>query len=150
MTPPPDPSGDAAADAAAASIPDPQPGRAPLGRAWLALAVLALATVVGLGAWATACGSDEPEPRTIEIVVPAGTGERLAAGEKVVVMPARLEFTVGDQIRIRNEDSVEQSVGPYVVQAGEELLLRYGKEGTYEGYCPLTEGERYEIVVTAA
>ena len=23
-------------------------------------------------------------------------------------------------------------------------------EGTYEGYCPLTEGERYEIVVKAA
>ena len=82
--------------------------------------------------------------------MPAGTSERLAAGEKVVVMPPRLEFTVGDQIRIRNEDSVEQSVGPYLVQAGQELLLKYGKEGTYEGYCPLTEGERYEIVVKAA
>ena len=76
--------------------------------------------------------------------------EAVSAGEKVVVMPPRLEFTVGDQIRIRNEDSVEQSVGPYLVQAGQELLLKYGKEGTYEGYCPLTEGERYEIVVKAA
>ncbi len=114
---------------------------------WL---VLTLLLAVGLGSGLTACGDDGPEPRTIEIVVPAGTSERLAAGEKVVVMPPRLEFTVGDQIRIRNEDSVEQSVGPYLVQAGQELLLKYGKEGTYEGYCPLTEGERYEIVVKAA
>ncbi len=113
---------------------------------WL---VLTLLLAVGLGSGLTACGGG-PEPRTIEIVVPAGTSERLAAGEKVVVMPPRLEFTVGDQIRIRNEDSVEQSVGPYLVQAGQELLLKYGKEGTYEGYCPLTEGERYEIVVKAA
>lgn len=127
--------------------PLPEPGsRRRRSRTW---SVLVLLLAVGLVPGLTACGGGS-EPRTIEIVVPAGTAERMAAGEKVVVMPPRLEFTVGDQIRIRNEDSVEQSVGPYVVQAGQELLLRYGKEGTYEGYCPLTEGERYEIVVKAA
>lgn len=104
---------------------------------------------VALGSVLTSCG-DEPEPRTIEFVIPAGTAERMAAGETVVVMPSRLEFKVGEKIRIRNEDSVKQSVGPYVVAAESEMLLQYGKEGTYEGYCPLSEGESYEIVVTAS
>jgi hypothetical protein len=39
-------------------------------------------------------------------------------------------------------------VGPYFVEAGGEIRLIYGKAGTYEGYCPLSEGQRYEIVVT--
>ena len=105
----------------------------------------------GIGAtWilATDDSGDARPAQTIEIVVPAGTQERLAAGEKVVVMPARLEFRVGDRISIRNDDLVAQSVGPYVVDPGEEMVLQYGAPGVYEGYCPLSEGERYEIVVT--
>jgi hypothetical protein len=109
------------------------------------LLVLSTAAIV----WAVAAGGEKPrDPETIEIIVPAGTQDRLAAGEKVVVMPARLEFRVGDRIFIRNEDDVAQSVGPYLVEAGEEMLLQYGAPGVYEGYCPLSEGERYEIVVT--
>lgn len=63
-------------------------------------------------------------------------------------MPSVLQFEVGDTIRIRNEDVVDQSVGPYWVPAGEEFELTYGAPGRYEGVCPLSEGERYEIIVT--
>ena len=109
-------------------------------RRWLVAAVIV--TVVA------AVGVVVPrEPQTIEIVVPKGTNDRLKAREKVAVMPSKLEFTVGDYIRIRNEDVVRHSVGPYLVDAGEELFLRYGKAGTYEGYCPVTEDQRYLIVV---
>jgi hypothetical protein len=92
------------------------------------------------------CGG-QPEPQTVEIVVPAGTQDRLAAGETVVVMPARLDLRVGDTLLIRNEDDVVQSVGPYSVEPGGAMQLTYGAPGTYEGYCPLSEGERYQIVV---
>jgi hypothetical protein len=95
---------------------------------------------------ATACGSDR-QPQTVEIVVPAGTQQRLDAGERVEVMPAVLEMRVGDTLLIRNEDSVDQAVGPYFVAAHDELRFTYGSPGRYEGYCPLSEGERYEIVV---
>ncbi|MFP4513146.1 MAG: hypothetical protein ACLFRV_09405 [Acidimicrobiales bacterium] len=98
--------------------------------------------------WILAGDGGSRPSETIEIIVPAGTQDRLAAGEEVVVMPARLEFRVGDRIRIRNDDDVAQSVGPYVVDPGKEMLLEYGAPGVYEGYCPLSEGERYEIVVT--
>jgi plastocyanin len=111
---------------------------------FLALVVTGLALVT-----AAACGDVTPAARVVELVVPAGTQERLDRGEAVVVMPARLEVRVGDRIVIRNEDSVEQSVGPYSVAAGQTFELTWGAPGSYSGYCPLSEGERYEIVVTA-
>ncbi len=125
----------------------PASGRAPLGWIWF---VAMLVVAVALGVFVVTRSSDTHQSQTIEIVVPAGTADKLAAGEKVVVMPARLEFTVGDRLKIRNEDDQDQSVGPYQVRAGEEIVLEYGKPGMYEGYCPVSEGERYLIVVKAA
>jgi hypothetical protein len=109
----------------------------------LALAMVVMAVVIT----GPVAGCAVREPQTIEIVVPAGTQDRLAAGETVEVMPARLELHVGDTLLIRNEDRVTQSVGPYIVAAGEETRLTYGAPGRFEGYCPLSEGNRYEIVV---
>ena len=103
--------------------------------------------LVAVALLATAGCAGDPPPRTVEIVVPAGTQERLSAGETVEIMPARLDLRVGDTLLIRNEDSVTQSVGPYLVAAESEYRLTYGSPGRFEGYCPLSEGQRYEIVV---
>lgn len=107
----------------------------------------ALGTLVVLGA---ACGgSDSDAPARIhEIVVPLGTQAALGRGEDVSIMPARLEFHVGETLTIRNEDVVATTVGPYLVQAGEELEVHFGAPGRYEGSCPISEGDTYEIVVT--
>lgn len=118
---------------------------------WIFLAVVVPIVLIigGVMVWIAVNGDQPREPVTIEIVVPAGTQDRMDAGEKVVVMPTRLEFRVGDMIHIVNEDDVRQSVGPYVLDAGKDMILQYGAPGVYEGYCPLSEGERYEIVVRA-
>lgn len=92
------------------------------------------------------CGEDR-QAQTVEVVVPAGTQDRLDAGEVVDVMPARIELRVGDTLLMRNEDDVDQSVGPYFVTAGGELSLTYSVAGRYEGYCPLSGTDGYEIVV---
>jgi hypothetical protein len=109
----------------------------------LVLLVVAAVCAALLGA----CAGADREPRTIEIVVPAGTQQRLDAGERVEIMPARLELRVGDTLLIRNEDGVAQSVGPFSVPANGMTSLTYGAPGRFEGYCPLSEGQRYEIVV---
>lgn len=106
------------------------------------LVLLALAGAAGLAG----CGDDDG-PRIVEVVVPAGTQDRLDAGESVTVMPGRIDLQVGDTLLIRNEDDADQTVGPYFVAAGKELQLTYAVPGRYEGYCPVSEGERYEIVV---
>lgn len=114
-------------------------------RRGLRLLVLALVAVLAAGVL-TGCGGDRGA-QTVEVVVPAGTQDRLDAGETVTVMPARIDLEVGDTLLIRNEDDVDQTVGPYFVAAGRELQLTYRVPGRYEGYCPVSEGERYEIVV---
>lgn len=105
--------------------------------------VFAIALVVG----ATVSCSEPAAPRTVEIIVPPGTQARLNAGEKVVVMPTPLVLRVGDTLHIMNNDEVSQSVGPFFVRAGEDMRMTYGTEGRYEGSCPLSDGERYEILV---
>lgn len=109
---------------------------------------LLLWALVALGAAGTlaGCGEDR-QPQIVEVVVPAGTQDRLDAGEAVVVMPARIELQVGDTLLMRNEDDVDQTVGPYFVTAGGELSLTYSVAGRYEGYCPLSGSDGYEIVV---
>lgn len=110
------------------------------------LGIAALGLVLVL---ATGCGDVDDEEQVVEIVVPAGTTDRLARGEDVAVMPAELQLSVGDVLRIRNEDDVDQSVGPWRVEAGTSFELRFGEPGHYQGSCPLAEGDTYDIVVSA-
>lgn len=113
-----------------------------------AAAILVIAAAVAAFAiWNRDDGGAATSGETIEIVVPAGTQERLDRGEEVIVMPSPLELRVGDRLLIRNEDTVDQSVGPFIVKAGREFSFTYGAAGTFQGYCPVSEGEQYEIIV---
>lgn len=159
MTPPPEPVAGSAGGTPSGAVPTTPAedgaggGRDPRNLLFLWWIVPIL--VVGLGAaiWAVvAIGGGDDEPRTperFEVVVPVGTQARIDAGETVSVMPARIELRVGDTLYLRNDDVETQSVGPYVLDPGEVLELQYGAPGTFAGFCPLSEGKRYEIVVTA-
>lgn len=110
------------------------------------LAPLVIATAIGVFA---ATSGDEPRrAEQIDLVVEKGTQDRVNAGETVVMMPSRIELKVGDTIRIRNDDTVDQWVGPYLVRAGQEFSFTYGAPGRFAGYCPLADGKRYEILVS--
>ena len=117
--------------------------RRPLGLLRGAVAAVLLPVTV-----LAACGDTDSGPEVTELVVPEGTAARLEQGEDVVVMPERLEFEVGEALVIRNEDVADASVGPYAVKAGQTLEVRFGAPGRFEGSCPLSENDRYEIVVT--
>ena len=124
-------------------------GVKPLTVLWaLAAVVVLVGAVAVLIVMARDDGSSEADAQTLELVVPAGTKARQNAGEKVVVMDDHIELTVGDRLVIRNEDVAPQTVGPYSVQPGEVTTVKYGFPGVYEGYCELSEGKRYQIVVT--
>lgn len=101
--------------------------------------------LVALVLTVTACSGGKAY--AYELIIPEGTGDRVAAGEVVDLMPPRLHFEVGDTIRVKNEDVVDQSVGPYLIGAGQEFELTYGAPGVYEGICPLSAEGRYVIVV---
>ncbi len=107
-----------------------------------------LISLLGLAAISCSDGGGSAKGKVVEIVVPAGTQAKLDRGELVDVMPAELNFRVGDVIRIRNDDSVDQYAGPYLVQAGTQFELKYGSPGKYGGLCSLSGGSTYLIVIT--
>ena len=110
------------------------------------------ALIILLAVAAVACGGSDgssgAKPKVVEIIVPAGTQDKLDRGEIVDVMPALLEFRVGDTLRVRNDDSHVQYAGPYRVLPGEQFELVYGAPGRYGGLCDLSGNSRYEIIIT--
>lgn len=134
-------------------LPDPAASRGARSNRTILAGVVLLPIFAALAAvlvWGVTSSDEEKRtPETHEFVVPRGTSARLAVGQEVVVLPSKLEFRVGDKIVIRNEDHVDHPVGPYFVRAGEEFSITFGAPGKFEGYCPVSEGKRYDIEVTA-
>ena len=56
-------------------------------------------------------------PTTIELVIPEGTADRVAAGEDAPEIPAEMSFVLGDVLVLRNEDTVPHTLGPLYAPA---------------------------------
>jgi len=85
---------------------------------WLALGAALLSWFVALLWWAML-----PSTSTVEVTIPAGTSELVAAGEIVEVLPAKLSLRVGDDLFIRNHDTAVHRIGPAFVPPGEALSI---------------------------
>jgi hypothetical protein len=57
-------------------------------------------------------------PRTVQIVIPAGTAERIKAGDTAPFLPDEMVFVIGDVLEVVNEDAVSHQLGPIWVPAG--------------------------------
>lgn len=86
--------------------------------------------------------------KTYPYTVPAGSAQRIKAGERPDLFPQHLELRVGDRIRIKNEDSEGHTVGPYYVGPGETLEQTFTTPTTIEGFCSLHPESQVKIVVT--
>lgn len=81
--------------------------------------VLLVAVALLLGA----CGSNGPgsvaasneDQAAQTYVIPAGTFDRIKAGENIEIIPAELTLGVGDALRIENNDDEGGIVGPFYV-----------------------------------
>jgi hypothetical protein len=62
-------------------------------------------------------------PQVVELIVPLGAAERVAAGEPVPSIPDELVFVVGDTLLVKNEDVVDHELGPLWVPAGSSASL---------------------------
>ncbi len=106
--------------------------------------MIAITTLIG------ACSSDSdgvPEGETHEYTIPAGTGDRIDAGEDVEIVPSRILLHVGDRFVVHNEDDREHVVGPYVIGAGETLEQKYTTPGLLRGLCTVHQSRELEIIV---
>jgi hypothetical protein len=57
-------------------------------------------------------------PKTISLVIPAGTAQRIASGNELRIFPDEITFVVGDLLEVLNEDSEPHQMGPVFVPPG--------------------------------
>ena len=93
-------------------------------------------------------GSVTGEGTTYRFVIPAGTGERIDAGDPVDIVPARLEILVGDTIEIVNDDDRGHRVGPFFVGEGETARQTFPSPAEFVDTCSIHPSGQFEIVVT--
>lgn len=119
----------------------------------LASGLLTVATLAGCGGErdqvtiGQAQSADPTEKATYEYNVPFGTGNRMDSGEVVEIMPSDLRVTVGESIRIDNDDIRDYMIGPFFVMAGQTLAMRFTNPGTIEGVCEINPEGKFVITV---
>jgi len=126
--------------------------------AHLPSALVVLLLILGLGLVAPACGKDQAQvkvvqgatPVTHDYVIPFGTNNRLAGGEKIAIVPQVLDVKVGDVIRIENEDSYGSQVGIFHVGAGETVTMKFTTPGQLKGACDIHPSGEFIINVKDA
>ena len=110
------------------------------------VAVVGLAVVLAVvGVWLMV--GPEGGGETHVITIPAGTGERIDAGEDVTLVPRELHIEVNDIVRVENEDDRIFDVGPFVVTPNSTLVHRFDRPGRFSGACTLHPDDSFTIVV---
>jgi len=120
-------------------------------KALLVVSLAALATLSAIVAWAafapvSVASRDEP------FEIPMGTWARRMAGNKVEILPSRVDLTLGlnDSLLLRNLDAVPQQFGPVLVMPGQSFRLPFEKASTYSFDCTAHASGQMTIVVAEA
>lgn len=113
-----------------------------------AIAGLVAAGLLGVAAWA-ALAPVQASTREVLFEIPEGTWARRMAGDRVEILPARIDLTLGvrDVLVLRNRDSVPQTFGPTVMMPGQSLRLPFEVASTYSFACTAHASGSLDIVV---
>ncbi len=96
---------------------------------------LALSWAVNAYFWRTILG-DRP-PQQMELIIPLGTAQRVAAGEAVPSIPADWSFVVGDVLLVRNEDEMAHQLGPFWIPAGTTAKIPFKSPSSVSFACTI-------------
>ena len=117
------------------------------------LPILIVLMVIGLVGFvvATVVGSTQSkESHEYRIVIPAGTGDRIAAGDDPNIVPLEIHLTLGekDTLVIENRDTVGHTIGDFWVGTGETLRQKFQIPGVYLGLCTVHPAQQIQIIVS--
>lgn len=80
-------------------------------------------------------GQTARPPKTITVIVPAGTAELVARGEQPPSLPQDMTFVTGDVLVIDNQDTVDHQLGPLWIPAGTSGHLVLGEPESLAMEC---------------
>ena len=83
----------------------------------LLISLVAMVIVIE-GAYLIQREDTDRAPKTVQIVIPAGTAQKVATGESVDLLPDNSTFVLGDVLEVVNQDSVDHQLGPIWVPPG--------------------------------
>lgn len=114
--------------------------------AWAA-GLLGLALLAVLG-WA-ALAPIHADTRDALFAIPKGTWARRMAGNRVEILPDRIDLTLGldDTLLLRNDDEVPQQFGPVVIMPGQSFRLPFEVASTYSFACSAHASGQMSVVV---
>jgi hypothetical protein len=81
--------------------------------------------------------------------IPNGTFKRRMSGDKVEILPDRIDLTLGlnDQLLLRNHDEVPQQFGPVLIMPGQSFRLPFEVASTYSFDCSAHASGTMSVVV---
>jgi hypothetical protein len=115
--------------------------------AWWAIGLLLL-TLLAAVAWA-GFAPVHVDSRDALFAIPKGTWARRMAGNKVEILPERIDLTLGlnDILLLRNDDEVPQQFGPVVIMPGQSFRLPFEVASTYSFACSAHASGQMSVVV---
>lgn len=81
------------------------------------------------------------EPQQIELVIPAGTAQKVAGGQAPPSIPEDMTFVVGDTLVVVNQDTVDHQLGPLWIPAGTSASLNLDTKENYIMECSFQPGK---------
>jgi hypothetical protein len=84
----------------------------------VALISIAVAFLINEGGYFLQRDKIDRAPKTVQLVIPAGTAELVAQGQPAPGIPEKMTFIVGDVLEVKNEDVQPHQLGPIWVPPG--------------------------------
>lgn len=94
-------------------------------------------------------GGEARTPEVIEIVIPAGTAEKVRNGRAEPSLPASMTFVIGDTLVVKNLDSATHQLGPLFIPPGTSARLQLDATQKYAASCSFQPGRYFGLEVRA-
>jgi hypothetical protein len=88
-------------------------------------------------------------PERIELVIPLGTSERIAAGEREPTLPENMQFLQGDVLVVINQDTESHQLGPIWVPPNSSGSLFMDTPQSYSYACTFQPSQYLGLDVRA-
>ena len=89
-------------------------------------------------------------PQRVELLIPAGTSEKVARGESNPALPDKMIFVVGDTLVVKNEDVVAHRLGPLFIPAGVSASLALSDSNNQAFTCSFNPSQYLGLDVREA